>query len=430
MSTPDTNVLLCQCGAKLRVPAAAAGKRIRCPKCQFTMTIPDAGNGGAFRGADTSGAGSSEASALTAPSAAAAGDGLLDEFANVDATSRSATAPASASCPKCGRTMRAGSTACAACGYGSAADAASSPGMASKAVSVTRKVAAVSGRFGLGCALSAMGALVGAVVWYFVAAKANVEVGYIAWGLGVAAGFGMALGLRGKHQLAGTAAAGIAAGGILAAKLMIFYSATSAKTVETILRPQLIAEHRAQLECFQKELFSYGKECQEISERHNAVAEKLSKKELAAAYADTQRWRQERWSDERYVKTYLIHHHADETLLDELYPDEQDDANSNGDSEDEDEEKELKVTPEQWKRHRDAAAAKVEAMTAEARLSEARQFDRVDEETRQTMLGLIGKMARSQSGRFKLLFGPMDILFALLALGSAYKIGRGGASAE
>lgn len=31
-----------RCAARLRVPAAAAGRRVRCPKCQATVTIPAA----------------------------------------------------------------------------------------------------------------------------------------------------------------------------------------------------------------------------------------------------------------------------------------------------------------------------------------------------------------------------------------------------
>jgi hypothetical protein len=48
----------------------------------------------------------------------------------------------------------------------------------------------------LAAILGAVGALVGAGIWAVVAMLANAEVGYIAWGIGALAGFGVVLGAR------------------------------------------------------------------------------------------------------------------------------------------------------------------------------------------------------------------------------------------
>ncbi|MCO6044120.1 hypothetical protein NG895_09390 [Aeoliella sp. ICT_H6.2] len=37
----DTPIVSCQCGAKMRVPAQAVGRAIRCPKCKSRIDVPD-----------------------------------------------------------------------------------------------------------------------------------------------------------------------------------------------------------------------------------------------------------------------------------------------------------------------------------------------------------------------------------------------------
>lgn len=99
------------------------------------------------------------------------------------------------------------------------------PGIADAAKGVTSamgKVAKVAGTFVLGCVLSAVGALVGAAVWCLVAVITEYEIGYIAWGVGVLAGFGMVLGYRERTQIAGFVAAGMSVFGILVAKVSLF----------------------------------------------------------------------------------------------------------------------------------------------------------------------------------------------------------------
>jgi mannose/fructose/N-acetylgalactosamine-specific phosphotransferase system component IID len=76
--------------------------------------------------------------------------------------------------------------------------------------------------FLLGCVLSMLGALIGAVVWFVVAWLTGYESGWIAWGLGALTGLGMLLGSQRDNELSGITAAFISIVGILAAKWLIF----------------------------------------------------------------------------------------------------------------------------------------------------------------------------------------------------------------
>jgi len=85
---PEGIRVRCTCGAKLRMPASAAGRRVKCPKC-----------GAVFR----------------VPSAASAGDG---EAAGVGAhTTAGATDSMGKACPACGAPMTADAILCIECGY-------------------------------------------------------------------------------------------------------------------------------------------------------------------------------------------------------------------------------------------------------------------------------------------------------------------------
>ncbi len=208
-TTSDRIEVQCACGVKLKVPASAAGRRARCPKCSATFAVPaPAGQG-------------------ITPS----GDGWLDELAAQERTATSTPPAESAAtgtpaepraavptsgikpCPHCGAALVGDAVLCTSCGY-------------SLKTGQTKKGArlgpSVAGRFALGCVLSAVGAVVGAAVWYFVAMKVNLEIGYIAWGIGLVTGFGMALGYRTPGVLPGIVAAATSLLSILVAKMLIF----------------------------------------------------------------------------------------------------------------------------------------------------------------------------------------------------------------
>ena len=61
-----------------------------------------------------------------------------------------------------------------------------------------------------------------ALVWFFIAKVTGREIGWIAWGVGVAAGFGMMMGYNGHSVHSGAIAAGMAVVGIVVGKLMVF----------------------------------------------------------------------------------------------------------------------------------------------------------------------------------------------------------------
>ncbi len=71
-----------------------------------------------------------------------------------------------------------------------------------------------------------IGALVGGTIWVLLGYYANVEVGYVAWGIGILVGIGVryAAHMDGQEDSAvqGILAAGIALGAVMAAKYAVF----------------------------------------------------------------------------------------------------------------------------------------------------------------------------------------------------------------
>ncbi len=72
----------------------------------------------------------------------------------------------------------------------------------------------------MGCVFSALGACIGAGLWFLVCKTTGYEVGYIACGVGALSGVGMMIGNREECDLCGIVAAGMAVGGIVLAKLL------------------------------------------------------------------------------------------------------------------------------------------------------------------------------------------------------------------
>ena len=72
-----------------------------------------------------------------------------------------------------------------------------------------------------GTIISAVLASIGAFVWFGIAKATGFEIGWIAWGVGIAAGIGMMAGYNGTSVHSGAIAAAVAVGGILLAKFMM-----------------------------------------------------------------------------------------------------------------------------------------------------------------------------------------------------------------
>lgn len=202
----DKIVVQCRCGATLRVKSETVGRKVRCPKCQ-----------GAFRVEDPATAESGGADDGTF--------GLMEELADQSEAAPPVTrSTPGIACPNCATKLPAESRLCVSCGYdlvtGKVRKAASARS-ADRAAKAKKLVGGVS-RLALGSLFSGIGALIGAGVWIVVAMLANMEIGYIAWGLGLLAGFGMRLGRGEASTRGGIIAAVISLGGICIAKLVIF----------------------------------------------------------------------------------------------------------------------------------------------------------------------------------------------------------------
>ena len=209
-----------QCNSKVKAPAGAAGRRVKCPSCAAVLTVP----GGVTTQVDDEPLGSDVGE-----------EGLFDDLLAAEQTAQPA-APAQVvptrTCPSCGVAMPVSATVCVSCGYNTATGrmaqrggmGATMGGLLSGASGLFGGLARRGGPFAMGCALSFVGAMIGAVIWYMVAIQTGYEIGWIAWGLGLLAGLGMAIGNRGGSALAGVVAAGIAVVGIVAAKAFIIFA--------------------------------------------------------------------------------------------------------------------------------------------------------------------------------------------------------------
>lgn len=221
MEVSELTKFPCQCGARLKAPAAAAGKRVKCPKCGQVNTVP----------------------AATRQEEAAGGgfdiNSTLEALAKHERSAAAVEQPASSRgirCANCGAMMSAEARLCTQCGYdtrtGRKLKAASAKQAA--AAAAVRQVATGAGRFLLGTGLCAAGAVVGAVIWCVVAVATGYELGWIAWGLGGLAGLGMRLGYREENARAGAVATVIAVGGIFLGKILVFafviYAAVTGNT--------------------------------------------------------------------------------------------------------------------------------------------------------------------------------------------------------
>lgn len=199
-----------KCHKKYRVKDELAGKGAKCAKCSHRIKIP------------------APAAAALAPEPDLASffdDELAAEATKGPVVSRAPTAaPAAKLCSSCGASLASGAVLCTVCGL----DLRDGKKLSTKRVeeeSESRVTAAArtSASLARGALFSAIGAALGAAVWVGIVLALGVESGWIAWGLGAAAGAGMAIGHEDDDgTMAGIIAAGISILGIMAAKFIIF----------------------------------------------------------------------------------------------------------------------------------------------------------------------------------------------------------------
>ncbi len=373
----------CSCGAKLRVPATAAGRRGKCPKCGSVFTVP-----------------TPEPALEPAGVAADESDSLLDDLANLERSAPSAAAPPAPAggagayggggilmmCPGCGAGLAAGAALCTSCGYDLKSGKRRKVAAATSGSGGGRSAAILAGTFALGCVFSGVGALIGAGIWFGVALALELQIGWIAWGLGALAGLGMHLGFRAGGQIPGLVAAGIATGGILAAKFAIFvfllYTIVTGDTESVELQRHFIAYTRSEEELADRGIVTKKQreaEWDAIYQGHLADAKEMSDSEVRAEAAELREFYE--------AQAELAAQEAADPAEDDSAVDSAEDGSA-GDS----------------------------AALAGTQFDEFDEFEEQEEPT----------FGDFMTAFVMTMFHPLDLLFIALALGSAFKIGSGG----
>lgn len=201
-----------KCKKKYSVKDELAGKAAKCAKCQQRIKIPVPVAVSALDAEpDLSDLFDEEFSAL-----ATSGEVVDSPKTNPQRSS------ASKRCPSCAKPLGANAVLCVGCGF----DTRSGSHHKTKQVKPkARKSRAAKQTATLmqGIVFSVIGAAVGAAIWVGIAIVTDYEIGWIAWGLGAAAGAGMALG-KGDDvsEFSGLIAAGISLLGIVGAKFGLY----------------------------------------------------------------------------------------------------------------------------------------------------------------------------------------------------------------
>lgn len=202
--------------------------------------------------------------------------------------------------------------------------------------------------------------LVGAAVWAALAYYANVEIGWIAWGIGAAAGFGAAVGAKGDADaMTGGIAVLAAVGGILLGKFGAVHFAVE----------------------------------KELQSAELTTAMQVTDEDMIVTYAD------------QVVDEWVA---ANKTVK---WPEGMDKENASA---------EVDYPKAIWAEGK----KRWNALDADAQAAARRE----QEEFRKSMVAYITSQAKSEG--FKSTFSAFDILWFVLAVASAFAIGRGGGDGE
>jgi hypothetical protein len=85
-------------------------------------------------------------------------------------------------CPKCNSPLEANAIICIECGHNLKL------GLNAKTVAKTKNVAKTAGKFGIAVTIATVTAIISALIWAGIAIGINMEIGYVAWGIGLAVG--------------------------------------------------------------------------------------------------------------------------------------------------------------------------------------------------------------------------------------------------
>ena len=209
------------CGKRIGVDDAAAGRRVRCPRCKQPTRVP-APPPESEAEADAEpglGGGLADLAALDAD-----GPLALQEVAASGPGTRLEPAPASSAappppggakaCPECGAPAAASAKICVSCGHGFS-------GLSAAGRMKTRRAGALAGRSGVAVVGGLATALLCGFVWAMIAKLTGYEFGFVAPLLGAGTGLITALIARQQSVLVGVGAVVTAVAGWVAAKAMI-----------------------------------------------------------------------------------------------------------------------------------------------------------------------------------------------------------------
>lgn len=304
---------------------------------------------------------------------------LLDEELGPAGSSPSVAAEDSATplCPACDAKLPKGGRLCLQCGFDTTTGKLlETAGAATVAAHNTDSLWSGPLRLLLGTGISGMGAILGGLVWAAVALMTGFQFGWIAIAVGAAAGGGMAAAFAGQGggPIAGAISAGMALVGVVLGKIFI---------VVWLLMPLLTGDLGA---------FSFKREF------------------LAATIADEAM--QERGvalDDPEYDRAYEAHYQDALRALEEV--------------DDEEIDRRMLEVTEEMRREAELAVQQpppadgndeVDEQDPPERLTaHVEDFEPQAEEA--SALGLL----------FSSLFHPLELLFVLLAMGTAFKLGSG-----
>jgi hypothetical protein len=226
-----------KCRQKYRLKDELAGKKAKCAKCGESIHVPAASPvAAAASPAAKAPTPKPPATKPTAPKPVAAvapakpviadalpdlSDLFDDSFPVAAQPSRLESTSGGSSCPKCGSALGGNAVVCVKCGYNKQTGKKLSTSRESASASTQKKGSAST--LMKGTLFSFIGAMIGAGVWVGIIIATGYEIGYVAWGLGGAAGVGMAAGHEDDDgTTAGLIASVMAIVGIFAAKLFAF----------------------------------------------------------------------------------------------------------------------------------------------------------------------------------------------------------------
>lgn len=192
------------CGTSLKVPVTAAGRRVKCRGCSAVLTVPT----------------ETRAAPPPPPPPAVSDDDLLGQLGAGEAVETVRTV-ATKPCPHCDAPMPALATTCPACGKKLSTKRKEGGGVASAALGALSGASDAGNRFAIGVACSFVGGLIGGGIWFGVAYATQYEIGWLAWAVGGLTGLGMYAGMRQGSFVGGVVAAGIAVAAIVGAKYFI-----------------------------------------------------------------------------------------------------------------------------------------------------------------------------------------------------------------